>query len=63
MGVYTKKYDTVVDRLISECSIYPAFDIDYPIALGGTALGGAAGAFIGTWGAVFGAIILEEAEK
>ena len=28
----------------------------YPIALGGTALGGAAGAFIGTWGAVFGAI-------
>lgn len=28
MGVYTKKYDTVVDRLISECSIYPAFDID-----------------------------------
>ena len=28
MGVYTKKYDTIVDRLISECAIYPAFDID-----------------------------------
>ena len=28
MGVYTKKYDTVVERLISECSVYPAFDIE-----------------------------------
>lgn len=53
-SIIAKKSSSINDTDLSKSALLKKEQ--YPLALGGTAIGGAAGVLIGTWGAVFGAI-------